>query len=194
VYEETLDQIVGIVLIRDVLELLVEGRGLSDDVVRSVPFVPETAKLDTVLNRMRKDKTHLVVVMDEHGGTSGIVTAEDLFEEVVGEITDGSAAPEPVFDAAGELRALGVARLDQVGEQLDLRLTHPDVDTVSGLVLALLNRPPKVGDQVKHRGVDFSVRAIQGRGVRECALSIGPDAVKLKGTLETEVPPVTSAP
>ncbi|HEY6557889.1 MAG TPA: hemolysin family protein [Polyangiaceae bacterium] len=179
VYEGTVDQMVGIVLVRDLLRLLVENRALSDQVVRAVPFLPETTKLDAVLARMRRETTQLVVVMDEHGGTSGIVTVEDLFEEIVGEFSDGPALAQAVFEAEGELRAQGVARINQVGEQLGVELEHPDVDTVSGLVLTLLERPPVVGDSVSYRGVDFCVRAVRGRGVRECALSVGPDAVKV---------------
>jgi CBS domain containing-hemolysin-like protein len=182
VYEDTLDRVLGFVLIRDLLELLVVRKPLSRDVVRQVPFVPATAKLDVLLARMRRDKTQLVVVMDEHGGTSGIVTVEDVFAEVIGEVSDGPTAPQPVFEVDGELRALGIARLVQVGQQLGIELEHPDVDSVSGLFLALLERPAEVGDRIRYGGLVLEVRDVQGRGVRECVLQLGPDVVQARAS------------
>lgn len=180
VYEETLDRILGLVLIRDVLQLLVSAQPLTRGIVRNVPFVPATAKLDVLLARMRRDRTQLVVVMDEHGGTSGIVTVEDVFAEVIGDVTDGVAAPQPVLETNGELHALGIARLAQVGEQLGIEIEHPEVDTISGLVLTLLERPAEVGDRIQYRGLALEVRAVQGRGVHDCALRVGPDVVKAR--------------
>lgn len=181
VYDETLDRIAGIVIIRDLLACLVEERGLRDTDIRPVPFVAATTKLDNVLARMRREKTQLVVVMDEHGGTEGIVTVEDLFEEIVGEFSDEPGEIEPVFQVDGEHHAQGTARLDQVAEELDIELEHPDVDTVSGLVLALIDRPPVVGDSVTWQGLELRVVAVKDRGVAECTVHVGPEAVSAEG-------------
>ena len=119
---------------------------------RSAPVVPETALLDAVLATMRRERAQFAVVIDEHGGTSGVVTLEDLFEEVVGEIDDSPERQSgPRRDSYGRLRVPGTMRLDELGQLFDLELTHEDVDSVSGLVLTLLGRPPRMGDSVELR-------------------------------------------
>jgi CBS domain containing-hemolysin-like protein len=117
----------------------------------------------------------VVVVLDEHGGTAGLLTVEDLSEEVVGEIEEGRPVPPPVWtDAERRVRAAGTARLDEVGERFGAALDHTDVDTVSGLVLALLERPPRPGDAVIFSGLRFEVTAVSGRGVRDSVVTRSP--------------------
>ena len=115
----------------------------------------------------------MAVVIDEHGGTSGVVTLQDLFEEVIGEIADGATGgPQLRRDAEGRLRVPGTMRIDELGQQFDLELEHEEVDSVSGLVLTLLGRPPRVGDTVKYDRLIIEVTALQGHGVAECAVTL----------------------
>ena len=117
----------------------------------------------------------MVIVLDEHGGTSGVVTLQDLFEEVVGEIEEGpSGAPQVYRDSLGRLHVPGTMRLDELGQQFDIDLEHEDVDSVSGLVLTLLGRPPDVGDTVRYDRLQLEVTAVKGHGVDECAVSLLP--------------------
>lgn len=113
----------------------------------------------------------MAIVVDEHGGVAGIVTLEDLVEEVVGEIRDADDAPELSRVAiTGDVRVLGTVRLDELGEQLGMTLEHPEVDSVSGLILALLGRAARVGDVVGYAGLRFEVTAVRGPGVEECVV------------------------
>jgi CBS domain containing-hemolysin-like protein len=172
VYEGDLDHIVGVVHIKDLLRRMPNRRALRAAEVRAVPYLPETAEMDTVLAAMRRANSQMAVVMDEHGGTAGVITIEDLFEEVVGEIEEGYVQRPDVYqDTGGRLRVAGTVRIDDVGEALGVVLEHEEVDTVSGLVLALLDRPPVVGDVVEYDDVSFEVTAVQGHGVRECTVT-----------------------
>lgn len=172
-YEGDLDHIAGIIHIKDLLRLLLHDQAIDASHARPVPVVPETAPIDTVLGMMRRERTQMVVVIDEHGGTAGVVTLEDLFEEVVGDIDESPAGPSPVYrDRQGQLRVPGTMRVDEVGSLFDLELEHQDVDSVSGLVLMLVGRPAVVGDRVRYDRLQFYVTAVKGHGVEEVAVSL----------------------
>jgi CBS domain containing-hemolysin-like protein len=120
---------------------------------------------------MRAERTHMTLVVDEHGGVAGIVTLEDLVEEVVGDIRDDEDESWEIrADESGIVRVLGTVRLGALGEWLGTSLDHPDVDSVSGLVLTLLGRPARVGDAVTFGGYRFRVTALHGFGVAECTV------------------------
>jgi CBS domain containing-hemolysin-like protein len=173
VYEDDLDHIAGMIHIKDLMRLVVRGEPVSTAQVRPVPIVPETAALDTVLTTMRRERTQMALVIDEHGGTSGVLTLDDLFGEVVGEIDEGhEVAPQVYRDADGRLRVPGTMRVDELGERFHLDLEHQDVDSVSGLILTLLGRPPQLGDSVRYGRLQFDVTAVKGLGVDECAVTL----------------------
>jgi CBS domain containing-hemolysin-like protein len=175
VYEGDLDHLVGTYHIKDLLRLLLNNQRVSAAGARHTPVIPETARLDAVLATMRKERAQLAVVIDEHGGTAGVITLEDIFEEVVGEIEEGPGVQsQPRRDALGRLRVPGTLRLDELGHLFDLDLTHEDVDSVSGVILTLLGRPPKVADRVRYDRLQLEVTAVKGHGVEEAAVTLLP--------------------
>lgn len=175
VYEGDLDHILGMVHVKDLLRVLMRNETIAPTHARPVPLVPETAALDDVLTTMRRERTQMAIVIDEHGGTAGIVTLEDLFEEVVGEIEEGpTSSPDTYRDPEGRLRVPGTMRVDELGQEFHIELEHEDVDSVSGLVLTLLGRPPAVGDTVRWGRLAIEVTAVLGHGVDEVAVSLTP--------------------
>ncbi len=168
VYTENLDRIVGTAHIRDLIGALAAQRGMRAEDVRETAWLPENTPLEEVLATMHRIRNQMVVVMDEHGGTAGILTIEDLYAESVGEVEEGAEdLPDCIPLADGRWRAQGTLRIDTLGDALGLELEHPDVDTVSGLLLAELGRPARVADQIDWNGLRFEVSRLHGRGVGE---------------------------
>jgi CBS domain containing-hemolysin-like protein len=171
IYSGDLDNIIGSVHIRELLRHLVSGRAVTAVDARPLPHVPVTLGLDEVLAAMRPTRAQMAVVMDEHGGTAGLITIEDLFEEVVGEIEEGRTRTPITRDAAGRFLVRGTVRLKDAGDALGVPLEHPQVQSVSGLVLALLGRPPATGDVVTWSGARIEVTRVAGRGVAEALIT-----------------------
>ncbi len=178
VYRESLDQIVGSVHVRDLVAPDGTLSHVRPEVIQPIPFIPESLGLDRVLEALHRGGSRMAVVMDEHGGTAGLVTMEDIFEEVVGEV---EGLPEMSRSATGEVRALGGVRLETLGELLGMELEHEEVDSLSGLVLDLLGRPPLAGDRVTFRGLEVEVLRVEGRGVGEVRVLVPAPGVEKRG-------------
>jgi CBS domain containing-hemolysin-like protein len=175
VFEGDLDHIVGMLHVKDLLRRLTGGDAGAPTEIRPIPVVPETSALDNVLTTMQRTHAHMAVVIDEHGGTAGVVSIEDLLEEVVGEIDEGVPESPPLARAPdGSVTAAGTVRLDELGQALKVDLEHDEVDSVSGLVLARLGRPPVVGDVVDYGQIRLEVTAISGHGVKTVRASLLP--------------------
>jgi putative hemolysin len=171
-YEEDLDHITGVLYAKDLLPALFEGTAPGREwraLVRPVEIVPETKTLDAQLRDFQRGPSHLAVVVDEFGGTAGIVTLEDVLEEIVGEIRDEYDAgeqPAIVDQGQGVWLVDGRAPLEAVSEALGVSLVHEEVSTVGGLVYTLLGRVPVAGERVEFQGFRVSVEQVVRRSIR----------------------------
>lgn len=173
VYEGSLDQIIGTIHVKDLMALLRAGTGLDPAMVRETAYLPETATLDDVLTAMDRVHNQMIVVMDEHGGTAGILTMEDICAEAVGDIEEGvEDVPDVLAVGTAGYQVQGTVRLDTLGDLIGRELDHPEIDTVSGLILSELGRPPMLGDSIRWNGLHFEVSGLYGRGVRQATLTL----------------------
>jgi CBS domain containing-hemolysin-like protein len=170
VYSGDLDHIVGSLHIKEVLRHLISNQPVTARDARALPYVPGPAPIDEVLAAMRRYRAQMAVVMDQHGGTAGLVTMEDLFEEVIGDIEEGRGRAAIVPEADGAVRVRGTVRLDEVSKSLGWPVENPKVTTVSGLVLLLLGRPAVLSDVVTWNNVRIEVTKAAGRGVAEALM------------------------
>ena len=168
VYEGNLDKIVGILLARDLWKADRNGVKRIDAVIRPAQFSPATKSVDDLMGEMRRERVKMVIVVDEFGGTAGLVTLEDLLEEIVGEIQDEHEEDEPQGFTpldSGAIRVLGGVPLREASETLGFKLPEDDYDTVAGFVFGRLNRIPRVGDQVEVDNGSFQVLHMRGRRI-----------------------------
>jgi len=166
-----LDSIVGVVHIKDLFRAGHPPEDLTR-IARPVKFVPETLTLDRLLARMRTERLHLAAVLDEYGGVSGIVTLENVIEEIVGPIQDEFDAerPELVDRGGGVYQVSGAMLVVDLEDELGLEISDRDSDTVAGLALSGIGRRPRVGDRVELPGIALEVLEVQGNRIRTLRL------------------------
>jgi putative hemolysin len=157
IYEEDLDNVVGILLVKDLLPYLVGTAGeafVLRDVLREPYFVPDTKRISELLAELRSRNVHLAIILDEFGGTEGLVTLEDLLEQIVGDIYDEYDQPEPDFTVTpeGDVIIDGGASIDEVNERFGMDLSSEDYDTIGGYIFGELGRVPQPGDSIHVEG------------------------------------------
>ena len=169
VYEETIDNIIGLVLARDLLQVLRKASPQFElrSIMREVHVVPGSREVEEVLADFKRLKEHMAIVLDEYGGTAGVVTMEDLLEEIVGEILDEYDDPAaPVGPSrGGEVVITGTTHINELNERFGLGVPDDDYTTVGGFVFGSLGRLPTAGDRVTAGGAIFTVNRMEGRRI-----------------------------
>jgi putative hemolysin len=172
---EGIDDVIGIVYAKDLMRAERDGHENEEvcELIRPAPFVPETKRVSELLKEMQAKQFHMAVIVDEYGGTAGLVTLEDLIEELVGEIADEydveDARVEPL--PGGDVRVSGSLSIDDANDLLDAALAEGDWDTVGGLIFSMLGRMPAVGDTVEVPGFRLRVDRVQGRRIMRVRLT-----------------------
>ncbi|HEX9993895.1 MAG TPA: hemolysin family protein [Acidimicrobiales bacterium] len=169
VYGEGIDDIVGLVYAKDLMRAERDGRGDLEvrELQRPAQFVPETKRVAELLREMQAEKFHMAIVVDEYGGTAGLVTLEDLIEELVGEIVDEFDVEDPLVEPlpGGDVRVNARMSIDELNDLLHSELPEGDWDTVGGLVYSLLGHVPVEGETVEVDGRTLRAERVQGRRI-----------------------------
>jgi putative hemolysin len=180
VYRESLDHIIGMIHVRDLFSAIVD-RGIAgvelESLVRPAHIVPETKDLAALLADFRRTNQHMAIVVDEYGDLEGIVTLEDLLEEIVGEIEDEFDLPDESIERLpdGRMRIDGTFPIDDFNEQFQRSLPIEDYHTVGGFVFGLLGRAPEQGDEVQYDGTRFKVLEIEGSRIERLEVELLPE-------------------
>lgn len=170
VFDESIDKIVGVIHTKDLLNKTVGGEEvLLSDIMRDAYFVPESKMIDELLSEFKKRKIHIAIVVDEYGGTAGLITLEDVLEELVGDIQDEFDAEEELIQRQDDDTVLCDARvrLDDLNEALGLDLPEGDVDTLGGLLYEMIGRVPRVGEVFLRGELEFRIDSVVGQRIEK---------------------------
>jgi CBS domain containing-hemolysin-like protein len=179
-YEESTDNIIGLVFLKDLVALARASKRNEPvrTALREAVFVPEQKRVAELLREMQTTQFHMAIVIDEYGGTSGLVTLEDLLEEIVGDIADEYDIEEPSVEHLpdGTLRVPGGTSIDDVSDELGVELPDTEWDTVGGLVFNLLGHVPEEGECVRFQGLEFRTERVKGRRIVSVNIRPKPDS------------------
>ncbi|MBM2827135.1 MAG: hypothetical protein HW403_1199 [Dehalococcoidia bacterium] len=179
VYRETIDNVVGVLYVKDLLQVLRTSNPAPpiSSLARPPHFIPESMKISDLMAEFRQQKVHMAIVVDEYGGTAGLVTIEDLLEEIVGEIEDEYDREEVQIERISDWEYVIDARLDvdEFNELLGLDIQKEDFDTIGGFLYARLGRIPTPGDEVCVDGHNITVLSTSGQRIRKVRVTIDPD-------------------
>jgi CBS domain containing-hemolysin-like protein len=180
VYEDNIDQILGIVHVKELLRAMQKNGGedvSARSLAREAIYVPETLSVTNLLQRFRVQHQHIAVVLDEYGGTAGLITLEDLIEEIVGEVSDPFDVFTPEIQTLndGSYLVNGLTLIEEVNEKLGLKLEDPNYYTIAGYLLGKLGRIPKVKDAFEGSGVRMQVEAMDGMRISRLSINRPPN-------------------
>jgi putative hemolysin len=190
VYEDSIDNIVGLVLAKDLIPILHTGPAEFSlrTIMRPVHVVPGSREVEEVLADFKRLKEHMAIVLDEYGGTAGLVTMEDLLEEIVGEILDEYDEPPdvPERETADLVIVPGNTNIGELNERFGLNVPDDDYTTIGGYIFGALGRLPLVGDRMTAGGAVFTVRSMDGRRVDSLAVDLHSAGDRRSGTRAAE--------
>ena len=174
-FDDNLDQILGIVHVKDLLNAMHSpecDNCVARDLARDTIYVPETAPVSTLLAQFRANRQHIAIVLDEYGGTAGLVTLEDLLEEIVGEVSDPFDQYQPEIQTMpdGIVLVDGLTLIEDVNSQLNINLNDPAYDTIAGYVMGKLGRVPEHHDSVENDNLRFRVEEMDGMRVTKISI------------------------
>ncbi len=194
VYDDNIDNIVGLVYVKDLLDVWHNGHTVVssvEEIMRQAHFVPEDMTADQLLQEFQRQKIHMAIVIEEYGGTGGLVTLENLLEEIVGDIQDEydeNEAVEILRITDTEYRVDAGMMLDDFNDTLKVELTDEDVDTLGGFIFGTLGRVPEEGEVIRTEEVELRVLSVEGRRIREVYVT------KLQPGASGDAPPEADTP